>query len=121
MKVNARVILARCSQTQKLFGIRMEEKPSGIWEMDWAFKLDEERAQTEGYNDEQLNVKCDFSYDYPGCPYCERTGWVQCGNCGNIVCYDSTKDENGFDCPWCGEHRENFIDADEFNLNSDQF
>ena len=121
MKVNARVILARCSQTQKLFGIRMEEKPSGIWEMDWAFKLDEERAQTEGYNNEPLNVKCDFSDDYPGCPYCERYGWVQCGNCGNLFCYDSRQDDISSDCPWCGDRGSVPVNADEFNLNSDQF
>ena len=121
MKVNARVILARCSHTNKLFGIRMEEKQSGHWEMDWTFKVDENRAHSEGYDNERLNVKCDLSYDYPGCPYCEATGWVRCGACGKLFCFDSKRDENGCDCPWCGHHALNFVEPDEFDLDSSQF
>jgi len=56
--VNAKVVLCKCSQKHggespsNLFGIRIEEQ-DGDWVRTWAFKIDEDRAKREGFDETQ--------------------------------------------------------------------
>jgi hypothetical protein len=38
--------------------------------------------------------------DYPGCPYCGADGFVHCGRCKELSCYDDSWEI--FTCPRCG-------------------
>lgn len=99
MRRESQVIVARCSKTNKPFGIRIE-KINGDWFRTWAFPLAESEIKHENYGD-KLTVSGAFpeTPDFNGCPYCGAHGFVQCGNCGKIGCdYGET---NYYTCPWC--------------------
>lgn len=97
MKVNARVMLAKCSYN-KLYGIRVEQNENK-WLMTWAFPLDEKKAHSEGYNKTQLTGDFEPAEKYNGCPYCGAKYFVLCGSCGKISCYNNEKKVK---CNWCG-------------------
>lgn len=101
---DARVILARCQQNKKLFGMRIENQGTirKHWIMDWAFQIDEESARNEGFDSEKVMGNIDITIDYPGCPYCGSTGFVVCGNCGRLCCWN---DGSYSTCAWCGDTR----------------
>ena len=60
MKKEASVILAKCSQGQKLYGIRIEKR-EGDWIRTWAFPLKEEMAEKEGFD--KVNFSGSFITD----------------------------------------------------------
>ena len=79
-KVEAIVTMARCSKSGGLFGVRFQ-KDGDTWYATWAFKVDERKAHSEGYESASFRGKAMLdSTKYPGCPYC-----------GNV----SLKSENG--------------------------
>jgi hypothetical protein len=104
--LNATVILARCSKTKKLFGIRVEKREKQ-WYMTWAFPIDEEKAKHEGFNKNKVNLG-GVDDNYPGCPYCGDEGFGQCGSCeknGCLGCLGSSETKSKkslYTCPWCG-------------------
>ena len=49
MKKTASVILAKCNQGKKLYGIRIEKREDD-WVRTWAFKLQEDMAEKEGFD-----------------------------------------------------------------------
>lgn len=97
---NVVIIVARCSQSKEIFGIRMEEKLPGQWISDWAFRLKEQTARKEGYHQTKITGSFNVDSAYPGCPYCENRGFFKCG-CGHIACWNGHK--NPVTCPWCNE------------------
>ena len=113
MIVNAKVILMRCRYKKNLFGIRMQQISGVNWEFTWAFPVTEKRAANEGFDRERLTAKISFSDDYLGCPYCKSFGYVQCGNCGKLSCYDNRGE---FQCTWCGQISNDMRETDEFDL-----
>lgn len=67
-------VMAACERTKQPFGITVDKICSGQYKFVWAFKIDKEKAQREGYG--KINVKGNITLDteYPGCPYCgEKT------------------------------------------------
>jgi hypothetical protein len=103
--LNATVILAKCSKTKKLFGIRAEQRGNS-WIRTWAFPIDEEKAKHEGFHKNKVNLG-GADEGYPGCPFCRDTGFVKCG-CEKIGCMGGMM-KNGensgksmYTCPWCG-------------------
>ena len=46
-----------------------------------------------------ISGRVDLDPEYPGCPYCGTRGWVLCGTCGKLMCWD---DDESFKCLWCG-------------------
>lgn len=99
MKKTAVVICSRCGGNKKLYGVRAEKK-SKIWHFTWAFKLGEEVAKREGFTSTNINgADTETDEEYPGCPYCGNTGFVHCGECGELTCYDG---EDWFTCAHCG-------------------
>ena len=98
----AKVALAKCQKSKQLFGIRMEQKGYGTWELTWAFALDARYARKEGYDKESVNGSFSCGPEYPGCPYCGSRQWVKC-TCGKLGCWHG---EGMFTCPWCGRSGE---------------
>jgi len=94
--LNAKVIIARCSKTQKCFGIRIEQRGND-WVRTWAFPIDEQKAKNEGFEANKVTGSMNAVDDYPGCPHCGNTGFVHC-SCGKISCWIG---EGIHTCPWC--------------------
>ena len=98
--MKATVILQKCPQTKKLFGIRVEELEDGEWYRTWAFPIDARRASREGYQNTHILSKLPALQGYPGCPYCGSQSFFYDSNCGKISCFNG---EERFTCPWCDE------------------
>lgn len=97
--MKAAVILQKCAQTRKTFGIRIEELEDGEWYRTWAFPIDERRASQEGYDRNPISSRLPKLESYPGCPYCGAESFFYDCNCGKICCY---RGESSITCPWCG-------------------
>lgn len=99
-KVNeAVIVLAKCGDSKKTYGMRVEKTGKNQWLVTWAFPIKESAAQHEGYDKTKVKGRIVFSNEYPGCPYCGRKEQVVC-SCGHLSC---TIVKNGiFTCDWCG-------------------
>jgi len=105
--LNAKVILARCSQNRACFGIRIEQR-GHEWVRTWSFPLDENKARREGYNAASTVTMSGIDDNYPGCPFCKNIGIVQCA-CDKIGCGGGGRDYGNYaeySCPWCGDNCE---------------
>ena len=115
--LNAKVIMARCSKNKKAFGIRIEQRGKD-WVRTWAFPIDEGKARREGFEANTVTGSMDQDDDYPGCPHCGSSGFVQCGcgkaGCGGGIVKRGKSDE--YTCPWCNEKGE-LQDADSFDVS----
>jgi len=103
----ANVMLCKCDN-KHTFGIRVEKRGDD-WVRTWAFKIDEDRAKSEGYDSVKLTGTFEPVDKYPGCPYCGEKGLVFC-NCGGINCSSGLSQEKidgetvgVITCNWCGE------------------
>ena len=94
----ANIIVAKCSHTKNLFGIRVENK-NGVWHFTWAFKIGEQAAKNEGYDSNTISGTVETDSEYPGCPHCETKNWISCGKCGKVTCYSGGEIST---CAWCG-------------------
>jgi hypothetical protein len=93
------IVLSRCSQSRRPFGIRFEERAVGQWLADWAFSLKDDAARREGYDRSTLAGTFGFEADFPGCPSCRAKSCFKCG-CGKVGCWDGQQPT--VICPWCG-------------------
>lgn len=97
--IEAEVVLAKCREGKKIFGVRMEKTSLG-WKYNWAFKIGDKRAGAEGYANTRIKGNIYPDPEYPGCPYCKGKSFIICGNCGRIYC---NNEHNGMStCEWCG-------------------
>jgi hypothetical protein len=117
-RLNARIVLGKCSKTKRVYGMRIEERLVGErsrdWVRTWAFKIDEEHAKSEGYDSEKTRGTMNPTREYPGCPYCGEYSLFQCA-CGKVFCAPGDSREDSAQsrgknekvvtatCPWCGE------------------
>ena len=93
------VVLCKCGEVHKTYGIRTEKTGHNNWMFTWAFPINETAAKHEGYDKTSVQGNISFSEEYPGCPYCRRSNWTVC-SCGHLSC---TVEKNGlFTCEWCG-------------------
>ncbi len=97
MKKEASVILSQCKD-QRLYGIRIEKR-DGDWVRTWAFPLEEDTAEKEGFDKTSFTGSFYTDDEYPGCPYCGAKKCFVCGNCGKVSCYDGS---DHVECGWCG-------------------
>ena len=117
--MEANVIMCRCGKCSKVYGIRVERMADGDWYRTWAFKLSEKSAGREGFDKTPIRGNLNATLEYPGCPYCGTIGFVQCGYCGRISCWNG---ESSLNCSWCGKLMENIVDANEkFDVSANQF
>lgn len=96
--LDAAVLLARCCDSGRQYGIRVEAR-NGDWVCTWAFPIDNEaRASRERYGERALSGTFAFVDEWPGCSRCGAKSWVRCSSCGRIGCYRTQTD---YSCPWC--------------------
>lgn len=113
--MEATVILTKCPKTRRMFGVRIHKMDDGDWWRTWAFPIEERRAKCEGYDLQEIKGNLYSTDKYPGCPYCGTYGFVQCGHCGKLSCYNG---EDSLDCMWCGNEMINIVTAEDgFNVN----
>jgi hypothetical protein len=96
------IVLSRCTASPgQTFGIRLEEKTSRHWFVNWAFALPETVAAREGYDRTEVSGSFEIvEHEYPGCPSCGQHGIALCGSCDKLGCWNVT--ERSSQCPWCG-------------------
>lgn len=109
---NVVIVPAKCQHTGKMYGIRAERRNGG-WHMNWAFELPEDEAVRENFGEETISGRVVIDPEYPGCPYCGGKGFVHCGKCGKLSCWD--EEEVLFSCHHCGHTDEIGMSADEFD------
>lgn len=96
--MKATVLLQKCTQTEKVFGVRVQEMEDGEWYRTWAFPISEECANREGYQNTHIASMLPALDEYPGCPYCKSKRFFYDAYCGKISCYHG---EEKITCPWC--------------------
>ena len=97
--MKATVFVQKCGRTGKLFGVRVQQMEDGDWYRTWAFPIDEQRANREGYQNTHIeNSWLPAAEGYPGCPYCGSRDFFLDPVCRKFSC------SHGGDvvtCPWC--------------------
>lgn len=93
------IVLCRCGEVHKPYGIRAEKNSIDNWTFTWAFPMKEDSAKREGYDHASISGRIIFNDEYPGCPYCGGRRITVC-SCGHLSC---TIVKTGlFTCEWCG-------------------
>lgn len=100
-KINAQVILCKCSSTHGIYAMRAEESSKSKWKINWAFAITEKRAQSEKYNSSQISGSFDLVDKFPGCPYCGNMSFFSCGTCGKLTCWNGVT--KTVKCAHCGK------------------
>lgn len=117
--MEANILLFKCSKANQMYGVRIQKMNDGDWWRTWAFKIKPHNAKSEGYDKTPVQGNLYPTQEYPGCPYCRTNGFIQCGKCKKISCWNG---ETSLDCPWCGVRMENFVEATEkFSVVGDKF
>lgn len=111
--IDAKVALAKCRESKKIYGVRMEKTQLG-WKYNWAFELNEGRAKNEGYGATKIVGAIYPDEEYPGCPYCKARTFVVC-SCGKLNCNNS--EGKVFKCNWCGASGE-LVDYEGAGISS---
>jgi len=113
----AKIILSKCCNHNKIFGIRIE-KVGNDWVRTWAFQISEAQATREGFDKAKITGSLKASPDFPGCPYCGSRGLLLCA-CGRASCYDG-KSWSPF-CYWCNTKVGNLSHSESFNVSAGAF
>lgn len=100
-KINAQIILCKCSKAQGIYAMRAEEALKNKWKINWAFAITAKRAQSEKYNSSQINGSFDLADEFPGCPFCGNMSFFSCGTCGKLTCWDGVT--KTVKCAHCGK------------------
>lgn len=117
MDVN--IIIIKCTKTKNAFGARIQKMKDGDWWRTWAFMIKPKQAKNEGYDNTQVQGNLNATDEYPGCPHCGTNGFVQCGKCKRISCWNG---ETSLVCPWCGNQMDSIVSATEkFDITSGKF
>lgn len=102
-KMEAVVLLAKCGESHKAYGIRAESSMANHWRLTWAFPVKESSAKREGYDKTSISGNIDFTNEYPGCPHCGGHQLTVC-SCGHIGCTIVRRGK--YTCEWCGSEGE---------------
>lgn len=117
--MQASVVVIKCAKAKRMFGVRVQKMSDGDWWRTWAFKINEKKAQNEGYVSNAIQGSLNKTEEYPGCPYCGSYDFVQCGKCKKLTCY---RGEAALTCLWCGKYMDNIAPAEEkFQLDSNDY
>ncbi|MCL1988203.1 MAG: VWA domain-containing protein [Firmicutes bacterium] len=82
-KINAAVGIAKCQHTNKIYGVRVEEKGKDKWWATWTFPIKPEVATREGYSEQPFPADIQYEKNYPGCPYCQQFEDLKTGSISN--------------------------------------
>lgn len=117
--MEANILLFKCSKANQVYGVRIQKMKDEDWWRTWAFKIKPNNAKSEGYDKTPIQGNLNVTGEYPGCPYCGAVGFVQCGKCKKVSCYNG---ETSLTCPWCGNKMENMVEATQkFSVDGDKF
>lgn len=117
--MEANILLVKCPPKKKMFGVRIQKMSDNDWWRTWAFELNAEQAKNEGYDATKVQGNLNALDEYPGCPYCGTYGFVQCGKCEKISCWNG---ESSMVCPWCNTNLTNIVTAtDKFEVTGGAF
>jgi len=116
--MEASVIIAKCDQIRKVFGVRIQRMEDGDWYRTWAFKINENVARREGYDNARIIGSLCKTEGFPGCPYCGSLGFYQCGTCQRIACWNAVNIR--VICPWCNAASDITL-QDSFDVKTDRF
>ncbi len=94
------IVLCKCGEAHKTFGIRAERTAQNEWTFTWAFPIKEASVKREGYDHTSIKGDLLFAEEYPGCPYCGSSNYTLCSDCGHLNC--TVTKNNLFTCEWCG-------------------
>ena len=93
------VVLSKCPQAHRIYGIRAEKAAQNHWRLTWAFPVKELSAKRESYDRASISGQMEWGPKYPGCPYCGTGGLIIC-SCGHVYCSNVREDGTSI-CPWC--------------------
>ena len=117
--MEANILLFRCNNANQIYGVRVQKMGDGDWWRTWAFKVKAQQAKREGFDKTRVQGNLDATDEYPGCPYCGTHGFVQCGQCQKITCWNG---ETSMVCKWCGHKMERIVTTTEkFSVVGDKF
>ena len=99
----AEIVTLACSSGGGLVGLRIEETSPGQWMITWSFAME---ARNE-YAGKQSSIAGNFAIapDIPACPRCDAHGFVKCGQCEKLTCFDGATGDS-FTCNWWGAQAE---------------
>lgn len=95
----ATVVLCRCPEGRKTFGVRFEKTGNRRWKYTWAFPIQDASAKREGYDAVTVDGNIEADPNYPGCPYCKKSNFIIC-SCGKLNCFWGVGKQ--YSCGWCG-------------------
>ena len=95
----ALVVLCKCGEVHRAYGMRAERTGKERWRFTWAFPIKESSARREGYDKTVIGGDVAFAEEYPGCPYCGQSSFTLC-SCGHLSC--NILRDGIFTCEWCG-------------------
>ena len=99
----AAVAICKCSNTGKLFGLRFQKEDKNLWDLTWAFTMEQKTAEHEGYDTTIIKGHINVLRVFPGCPYCGHKGIFVCG-CGKLNCVGNDfEQKKKVKCKWCGK------------------
>ena len=93
------VLIAKCGESRRTYGMRLEKTGHDRRLATWAFPIRESSAKRGGYDKVQIKGDISFSDDDPGCPCCGGYGLTLCA-CGHLS-YTILRNDI-FTCEWCG-------------------
>ena len=109
-------IMAVCPETKKYYGVTVDQIRRGAYKFVWAFPIDRDKAQREGYDSQHVHGSIELDIDYPGCPYCKSNQFIFC-SCGAVMCWHG---QRVVKCPKCGQSGE-VTAATSFDLHGGGF
>lgn len=95
---DARYMLARCGSSRGDFVVRLKFIESA-WFAIGGFKVRPNPSPPKGSEAHALDSGFEIGPEY-ACPYCEATGFVQCGSCGRLNCW---AEQPVTTCTYCGD------------------
>ena len=91
-------VMAVCPEANKYYGITVDYIRENAYKFVWAFKIDKDKAQREGYASRCVHGSVELDTEYPGCPYCKSKQFIFCP-CGAVICWHG---QPVVTCPSCG-------------------
>lgn len=106
---------AKCIKCRKLFYPRYDLGADNAWVLTYGKKELPVGQRADAGNVVRFNVTKMRNGPQYKCPWCGNRGYVRCGVCHNITCYNNNFNE--FTCAYCGNSGNvtGVISGDELN------
>ncbi|MDD4390966.1 MAG: hypothetical protein PHW03_09285 [Eubacteriales bacterium] len=95
---NMAILMGKCSQNGKTYGVCLKRQEKNFWLVEVAFKISDKSANREDGAMNKLEERFYLGNEYY-CPYCEAKQMVVCNVCGKPSC--AREGQRDFACPHC--------------------